>query len=43
MALLVLYFFYKNMLIALINFWWSFFTGFSGQVRSPSAVDALVF
>ncbi|ELR23243.1 phospholipidtranslocating P-type ATPase [Acanthamoeba castellanii str. Neff] len=31
MALLVLYFFYKNMLIALINFWWSFFTGFSGQ------------
>jgi len=31
MSLLILYFFYKNMLIALINFWWSFNTGFSGQ------------
>jgi len=30
-SLLVLYFFYKNLLIAMINLWWSFFTGFSGQ------------
>jgi len=30
-SLLVLYFFYKNLLISMINLWWSFFTGFSGQ------------
>lgn len=36
-SLLVLYFFYKNLLIAMINLWWSFFTGFSGQVNKKKS------
>lgn len=37
-ALVVLYLFYKNFLFALLQFWWSFFTPFSGQTLIDSVL-----